>query len=321
MERLKTEFQSSAHSERGYGTRTPVFQPCSAVKKPRTTYEAIAVPLPSTRQPSSSQLRAAQTAPRYFATQGTRATSLGAGDSHRDAARGELAPHGSGVLRCSQARLEEASLDYSFEPSPTLGTPRPSTGPLDQLVTQQQEEILLRRAHVLALEVALGLGYGGQAACAAGQPGVARQLEDLRLGMQDLHGHVDRSASLQALDFIRQEVYDLQATRSYRESQLYAYSPSSYDSRLEAYSLGSLGYPYRSYLPPGYGFASGNHSTPYSLGRSAPDHSSEEVRSSPRDTPLEEPHDLEGSNEAMLQLVAHRGANSVNPIAANFNLS
>ncbi|KAK1928473.1 hypothetical protein P3T76_016038 [Phytophthora citrophthora] len=153
MEGLRAESQSSSHSVRGYGTRIPVFQHRSAATIPRTTYDAAAAPLPIILEPLNRQ--------------DTSATSLGAGASHRDAAPGESAPHGGGG-----ARPEKASLDYSFEPSPTLVTSRPSTGPHDRLVALVQEEIRLLRGRVSALELALG--DGGQAASAIGQSGVLR---------------------------------------------------------------------------------------------------------------------------------------------------
>ncbi|EGZ30593.1 hypothetical protein PHYSODRAFT_323954 [Phytophthora sojae] len=70
--------------------------------------------------------------------------------------------------------IKEASHGHGYEPEAT----QPYAGASSQVVALQQEEIRLLRDHVYVLEIALGVGLGGEAAARAGQPGAVERLRE-----------------------------------------------------------------------------------------------------------------------------------------------
>ncbi|POM63795.1 ATP-binding cassette (ABC) Superfamily [Phytophthora palmivora] len=171
--------KSGAQDERGYGSVNPGTVHRKATKKLRTTY-APAVVDPRSQQPSGSQPGTGLPAPTGSVTRGNLATSQAAGASQSAAALGRPAPHGSGARRSDQGGQEEPSHAFEYEapsqpyPSGLLTSGRDSMGSL------LSDEVRQLRDRVYAIEIALGLGPGGQAASQAGMPGA---LEVLR---QDL---------------------------------------------------------------------------------------------------------------------------------------
>ncbi|GMF40519.1 unnamed protein product [Phytophthora fragariaefolia] len=216
-------------------------------KKPRTTYEAAVASGPRPRQPSGSQPGADPPTPTSSVARGIRATSEGAGASHERAAPGEHASHGRGGLRSGQEEPEEASYDYG--PPTTVGSSRSPSRTVDPAVALQQEEMRLFRDRLYAIEIALGLGPGGQAAAQSGMQGA---LEDLRAEVQrlrheirDLHDRVDRRAAVGEVSTLRQEVYHLRSElRALRETLPHGYPPS-YGSH--AYGAPPMGH--QAYVP------------------------------------------------------------------------
>ncbi|POM70621.1 ATP-binding cassette (ABC) Superfamily [Phytophthora palmivora] len=141
-----------------------------AAKKPRTTY-APAVD-PKSQQPSGSQPGAVLPAPTSSVTRGNPATTVAAGASQSAAAPGRPAPHGSGARRSDQGGREKLSNAFEYE-APSQPYPSGSS-------TSGRDSVRQLRDRVYAIEIALGLGPGGQAAAQVGKPGT---LEVLR---QDL---------------------------------------------------------------------------------------------------------------------------------------
>ncbi|POM67590.1 Hypothetical protein PHPALM_16380 [Phytophthora palmivora] len=140
----------------------------------RITY-APAVAGPRSQQPSGSQPGAVLPAPTSSVTGGNPATSPAAGVSQSAAALGRPAPHGSAARRSDQGAQEE--LLHAFE-CEAPSHPYPS-GPS----TSGRDSVRQLRDRVYAIEVALGLGPGGQAASQAGKPGT---LEVLRQDLDTL---------------------------------------------------------------------------------------------------------------------------------------
>ncbi|POM62036.1 hypothetical protein PHPALM_28855 [Phytophthora palmivora] len=193
MEGLRQQSKSSAQDERGYGSVNPGTVHRKAAKKPRTTY-APAVD-PKSQQPSGSQPGAGLPAPTSSVTRDNPATSLAAGTSRSAVAFGRFTPHGSGVLRSNQGGQEERLHAFGYE-APSQPYPSgPSISGWDSTESQLSD--------VNAIETALGLGPGGQAATQAGKPGALEVLcQDLNaLGRQtrELHERVDRRVSASAL--------------------------------------------------------------------------------------------------------------------------
>ncbi|POM68752.1 LOW QUALITY PROTEIN: ATP-binding cassette (ABC) Superfamily [Phytophthora palmivora] len=196
MEGLRQQSKSSAQDERG--DRTP-----KAAKKPRTTY-APAVADPKSQQPSGSQPGAGLPAP---VLGGTPATSLAAGASQSAAALGRPAPHGSRARRSDQGGQEELSHAFEYE-APSQPYPSgPSTSGRDSVGPLLSDEVRQLRDRVYAIEIALGLGPGGQAASQAGKTWtleVLRQdMDALGRETHELHGRVDRRAPAAALKELR----------------------------------------------------------------------------------------------------------------------
>ncbi|GMF31945.1 unnamed protein product [Phytophthora fragariaefolia] len=183
-----------------------------------------------------------------FCARGIRANSQEAGASHKRAAPREHAPPGSGGLRSGLEEPEEASYDY--EPPTTAGGSRSPSRTADPAVTLQQEEMRLFRDRLYAIEIALGLGPGGQAATQSGKQGA---LEDLRAEVQrlrheirDLHDRVDRRAAVGEVSILRQEIYHLRSElRALRETPSYV-SSLSYGSH--AYGAPPMGH--QAYVAP-----------------------------------------------------------------------
>ncbi|ETL98955.1 hypothetical protein L917_04074, partial [Phytophthora nicotianae] len=162
---------SSAPYELGYGVSSTSV-PRSG-KKPRTTYEAATAFVPRSRQPSDSLPEAVQSAPMSSRSGHNPSTSQEAGAYREAAAPGVSAPRVSGPLRIGQGGAEGPEVDRL-------------------------------RQRVLVLEIALGLGAGGDTAALAGNQGVlarlAERLDQLQHEVSDLHGWVDRRAFSSNLD-------------------------------------------------------------------------------------------------------------------------
>ncbi|KAG4039816.1 hypothetical protein PC123_g24633 [Phytophthora cactorum] len=259
---LPKDFQkreaSSAQGERGYELYASAPIPRSG-KKARTTHEATAASVPRSRQPSGSQPGAAQSAPTSSVSRGIPATSSGAGAFHQGAARGRPAPRGSGSLHYDRGEVEEPSFDFEYE-APPVGRSSRSIGPLATVTQPQNAEVDRLRQRVLVLEIALGLGTGGDAAAQAGNRGVLANLEDRlhQLGREisGLHDRVGRRApssdvdeAFRQLQQVRGALRDLAPwteTHSYGYAQPYS-QPYDYGG-YSAYPAGAQPYG----APPAY---------------------------------------------------------------------
>lgn len=256
MERLKQAARSGAHDERGYGKYSSAM-PRKSAKKPRTTYEAAVASGPRLQQPSGSLPGAGLPAPTSSVMAGIPATSQAAGASQSAGAPGRSVPHGSGTHRSGPGEQAELSHAYEYE-APQPQSPRTSALGRDSGESYLQEELRQLRNRVYAIEIALGVGPGGQAASQAGKPGTLESLrhdvDGLGRETRELHGRVDRRAPASAmkdlrrdLDYLSQEV---RGRGSSREAQGYGYHPS--------YAYGSYGGPshgapaYSAYEPRGY---------------------------------------------------------------------
>ncbi|KAG3078944.1 hypothetical protein PC121_g7128 [Phytophthora cactorum] len=300
---LPKDFQkraaSSAQGERGYELYASAPIPRSG-KKTRTTHEAAAASVPRSRQPSGSQPGAAQSAPTSSVSRGIPATSPGAGAFHQGAARGRPPPRGSGSLHYGRGEVEEPSFDFEYEVPPAGRSSRLSA--LLATVTQPQNaEVDRLRQRVLVLEIALGLGTGGDAAAQAGNRGVLAKPED-RLHQLDreisgLHDRVGRRApssdvdeAFRQLQQVRGALRDLAPrteTHSYGYAQPYS-QPYGYGG-YSAYPAGAQPYG----APPAYQTPRGppmpRGSWPYAAGRSTTseaDSRFEELGPPPRGTPV-----------------------------------
>ncbi|POM79849.1 Hypothetical protein PHPALM_2385, partial [Phytophthora palmivora] len=136
MEGLRQQSMSSAQDERGYGSVNPGTLHRKAAKKPRTTYAPV-VADPKSQQPSGSQPRASLSAPTSSVTRGQ----------------------------------EELSHAFEYE-APSQPYPSgPSTSGRDSVGSLLSDEVRQLRDRVYAIEIALGLGPGGQTVSQAGKPG------------------------------------------------------------------------------------------------------------------------------------------------------
>ncbi|EGZ07979.1 hypothetical protein PHYSODRAFT_339856 [Phytophthora sojae] len=276
MDELKQEARAKAREERGRGATTSATVPRVPAKKPRTTYEAAAASRPTSQQPSGSLPGAAQRAPTSYPTQGNPSTSRAAGACH-GAAPGRLVPRGSGSAHYDQGGPAVASHGHGYEPKAT----QPYAGAPSQVVALQQEEIRLLQDRVYVLEIALGVGLGGEAAARAGQPGAVERLrEDVASLYQEtrsLHGRVDRRADLSSYDSLRNHLAGLRAElhghAPYPEQQ----QPHSYQAQ---FGQGSFGAPAYAYAAPMYAAPSYDQRA-YQAPYRDPTPRFEELRSSP----------------------------------------
>ncbi|KAG2957438.1 hypothetical protein PC118_g24022 [Phytophthora cactorum] len=203
---LPKDFQkraaSSAQGERGYELYASAPIPRSG-KKARTTHEAAATSVPRSRQPSGSQPGAAQSAPTSSVSRDIPATSPVAGAFYQGAARGRPAPHGSGSLHYGRGEVEVPSFDFEYE-APPAGRSSRLSAPLATVTQPQNAEIDRLRQRVLVLEIALGLGTGGDAAAQTGNRGVLAKLEDrlhqLGRAISGLYDRVGRRAPSSDVD-------------------------------------------------------------------------------------------------------------------------
>ncbi|POM63908.1 Hypothetical protein PHPALM_20632 [Phytophthora palmivora] len=232
MEGLRQQTKSSVQDKRGYGSANPGTVHRKATKKPRCTY-APAVADPKSQQPSGSQPGAGLRAPTSSVTRGNPATSQAAGASQSAAAPGRPAPHGSGARRSGQGGQEDLSRAFEYEAPSQPYPPGPSTSGQDNVGSLLSDEVRQLRDRVYAIEIAPGLGPGGQAAAQAGKPGaievLRRDLDALGRETHELHGRVDRRAPAlkelrRGLDVLSHEVHGRMP--SY-EPQGYSY-PSTY---------------------------------------------------------------------------------------------
>ncbi|POM81279.1 Hypothetical protein PHPALM_775 [Phytophthora palmivora] len=288
MERLRQQSKSSAQDERGYGSVNPGTVHRKAAKKPRTTY-APAVADPKSQQPSAVN-------PEPSA-----------------AVLGRPAPHGSGARRSDQGGQEELSHVFEYE-APSQSYPSgPSTSGRDSVGSLLSDEVRQLRDRVYAIEIALGLGPGGQAASQAGKPGALVVLR------QDLDTWSSASALKElrrGLDALSHEVHGRMPSfepQGYSYHSAYGYSsyPSSSHSVPSYPSYDSRGY------QPVYQSQASTPATPV-VQRTQPRFGERIV------IPLKTPHverrvngicramcsqDCTGSDEAVLQLVALYRAN------------
>ncbi|KAG2974711.1 hypothetical protein PC118_g14370 [Phytophthora cactorum] len=303
---LPKDFQkraaSSAQGGRGYELYASAPIPRSG-KKARTTHEAAAASVPRSRQPSGSQPGAAQSALTSSVSRGIPATSPGAGAFHRGAARGRPAPRGSGSLHYGRGEVEEPSFDFEYE-APPAGRSSRLSAPLATVTQPQNAEVDRLRQRVLVLEIALGLGTGGDDAAQAGNRGGLAKLEDRlhQLGREvlGLHDRVGRRApspdvdeTFRQLQQVRGALRDLAPrteTHPYGYAQPYSqpYSqPYGYDG-YSAYPAGAQPYGAPPVYQPPRGPPMPRGAWPYAAGRSATseaDFRFEELGPPPRGTP------------------------------------
>ena len=243
---------SSAHDERGYGMYSSSV-PRSG-KKPRTTYEAAAASVPRLRQPSGSQSGAVQSAPTSSRSGHNPSTSRGAVAYRDTVAPGGSAPRGSGLLHSGQAGAEVPSYEYEYSAPPESHSrsSAPTAGPT------RDPEVDRLRQRVLVLEIALGLGTGGNAAAQAGNQGelarLAGRLDLVEREVASLHLRVDRRASSSDLDEAFCMIRRIEALLPRPEppaahSQTYAYGAYPAYSAYSAYGAGVRSYG----APPAYG--------------------------------------------------------------------
>ncbi|ETM98272.1 hypothetical protein PPTG_19702 [Phytophthora nicotianae INRA-310] len=224
-------------------------------KKSRTTYEAAAASVPRSRQSSGSQPEAVQSAFISSRSGHNPFTSQGAGTYRKAAAPGVPDPRGSGPLCSGRGGAEVPSYEYEYQAPPGSHS-RPSAPPARSL---QGTEVDRLRQHVLVLEIALGLGTGGDAAAQAGNQGVharfAERLDRLQRDISDLHGRVDRRAFSSDLDEAFRQIRRVESLQPRLEPPLARSQPYAYGA-YPAYSAYAPGV--RSYgAPPAYDLACG----------------------------------------------------------------
>ncbi|KAG2992057.1 hypothetical protein PC120_g22567 [Phytophthora cactorum] len=327
---LPKDFQkraaSSAQGERGYELYASAPIPRSG-KKARTTHEAAAASVPRSRQPLGSQPGAVQSAPTSSVSRGIPSTSPGAGAFHQGAAHGRPAPCGSGSLHYGRGEVEEPSFDFEYE-APPAGRSSRLSAPLATVTQPQNAEVDRLRQRVLDLEIALGLGTGGDVAAQAGNRGVFAKLEDRlhQLGREisGLHDRVGRRApssdvdeafrQLQQARGVLRDLAPWTKTHSYGYAQPYSqhYGYGGYS----AYPAGAQPYG----APPSYQMPRGppmpRGCWPYAAGRSTTseaDSRFEELGPPPRGTPAasgdrqapadhdtasEDPHKMSGASSS-----------------------
>ncbi|POM79771.1 Hypothetical protein PHPALM_2483 [Phytophthora palmivora] len=180
-EGLRQQSKSSARDERGYGSVNPGTVHRMAAKKSRTTYTPAVVD-PKSQQPLGSQPGAGLPAPTSSVT---RENTFHGWNSRAPRVRGRY--QGEGTIKI-----------YSRGPS-TSG--RDSVGSL------LSDEVRQLRDRVYAIEIAHGLGPGGQTASQAGKPGdlevLRRYLDALGRETHELHGRVDRRVPTSTLKKLR----------------------------------------------------------------------------------------------------------------------
>ncbi|POM67171.1 Hypothetical protein PHPALM_16881 [Phytophthora palmivora] len=237
MEGLRQQSKSSAQDERRYGSVNPGTVHRKAAKKPRTTY-APAVD-PKSQQPSGSQPGAGLPAPTSSATRAGASQSAPA-----------PAPHGSGARRSDQAGQEELSHAFEYE-APSQPYPSgPSTSGRDSVGSLLSDEVRQLQDRVYAIEIALGLGPGGQAVAQAGKPGaleiIPQDVDALGRETHELHGRVDRRVPASALKELRR---GLDVLSHEVHGRMPSYEPQGY-SYHSAYGYSS--YPRSSHSVPSY---------------------------------------------------------------------
>ncbi|KAE9075123.1 hypothetical protein PF007_g25126 [Phytophthora fragariae] len=173
------------------------------------------------------------------------------GAYHGVAAPGRLVPRDSGSAHDDQGGPAVASHDHGYEPEAT----QPHGGGPSQVVALQQEEIRLLRDRVYVLEIALGVGLGGEAASRAGQPGAVEQLRadvaSLFRETRDLHGRVDRRADLSSYDSLRNQLAGLR-TELHGHAPQPEQQPHSYQVQFDQGSYGAPAYAAPMYAAPSY---------------------------------------------------------------------
>ncbi|POM77785.1 ATP-binding cassette (ABC) Superfamily [Phytophthora palmivora] len=144
---------------------------------------------------------------REFWTRCIPATSLAAGASRSAAALGRHAPHESGAHRADQEGQTKTSLVFEYEArSQSLppGLPPSGPGPAGSFLQDEVRQLLDR---IYAIEIALDIGLGCQAAAQSGKPTALRQIMDaLGHEARELHGRVDRRVPASALKELRRSL-------------------------------------------------------------------------------------------------------------------
>ncbi|POM60346.1 LOW QUALITY PROTEIN: hypothetical protein PHPALM_30815 [Phytophthora palmivora] len=316
MEGLRLLSKSSAQDERGYGSVNPGTVHRKAAKKPQTTY-APAVADPKSQQPSGSQSGAGLPAPTSSVTRGNPATSQAGGASQRAAAPGRPAPYGSGARRSGQGGQEELSHAFEYK-APSQPYPSgPSTSGRESVGSLLSDE-------PLGLDLVV-------TASQAGKPGtlevLRRDLDALRREARELHGRIDHRVPASALKELRR---GLDALSHEVHGRMPSYEPQGY-SYHSAYGYSS--YPSSSHSVPSHPSYDSRGYQPVYQSQASPPAAPVVQRTQPRfeETqriviPLKTPHverrvngirramsgqDREGSDEAVLQLVAPYGANHI----------
>ncbi|KAG2880485.1 hypothetical protein PC114_g22067 [Phytophthora cactorum] len=208
-------------------------------------------------------------------------------------------PRVLGSLHYGRGEVEEPSFDFEYE-APPAGRSSRLSAPFATVTQPQNAEVDRLRQRVLVLEIALGLGTGGDAAAQAGNCGVLAKLEDRlhQLGREisGLHDGVGRRApsfdvdeAFRQLQQVRGALRDLAPrteTHSYGYAQPYS-QPYGYGG-YSAYPAGAQPYG----APPAYQTPRGPPMPrgfwPYAAGRSATseaDFRFEELGPPPRGTP------------------------------------
>ncbi|POM68896.1 LOW QUALITY PROTEIN: ATP-binding cassette (ABC) Superfamily [Phytophthora palmivora] len=245
MEGLRQQSKSSAQDEGGYGTVNPGTVHHKAAKKPRTTYARLLSLIPDL-----NNLRAVNPEPvfRLPRVLDDLATSQAAGAFQTAAALGRTAPHGSGSPRSDQGGQEELSHAFEYEAPSQPHSSGPSTSGRDSVGSLLNDEVRQLWDRVYAIEIALGLGPGGQAASQAGKPGtlevLRHDLDALGRETHELHGRVDRRAPAAAVKELRR---GLDVLSHEMRGRMLSYEPQGY-SYHSAYGYSS--------------YASSSHSVP-----------------------------------------------------------
>ncbi|POM64297.1 Hypothetical protein PHPALM_20192 [Phytophthora palmivora] len=245
-----------------------------AAKKPRTTY----APASTINWSSGSH---------EFCDDSIPATSQATGASHSAAALGRPTPYGSGALRSDQGGREELSHAFEYDAPSQPHPSGPSTSGRDSVGSLLSDEVRQLRDRVYAIEVALGLGPGGQAAAHAGKPWglevVRQDVDALGRETRELHGRVDRRVLASALKELRRS---LNALAYETHGQMPSYEPTGYSYH---WTYGYRGKILRTIIP---------FKTPHVIRW--------EVDGIGGAVTAEDPN---GSSEAMLQLITPNGAN------------
>ncbi|POM77287.1 LOW QUALITY PROTEIN: ATP-binding cassette (ABC) Superfamily [Phytophthora palmivora] len=220
---LHTIMEGQQSKSGAHGSVNPGAVHRKAYKKPRTTYISTAFGQ-STRirpsAPTSSVTREnlAITSPLHKQLALSRAPPLSDDSLYMEV---EL----SDQIRGREDPLHAFEYEAPSQPLPS----GPATSGRDSVGSLLSDEVRQLRDRVYAIEIALGLGPGGQAASQAGKPGaleVLRQdLDALGRETHELHGRVDRRVPASALKELRR---GLDALSHEVHGRMPSYEPQGY---------------------------------------------------------------------------------------------